>query len=63
MKKKIPVPKDLGLKLGTPMEVLWTSVRDHNKTLMADARNTLIVSSALLRLSEQKIAEEKDKLK
>ena len=28
------VPKDLGIKIGTPEEVLWTKVKDESKVLI-----------------------------
>ncbi len=62
MKKKLKVPKDLGIRLGTSMEALWTRVRDKLKAEIEDSRNSLIVSSAMLRLAEKKIAEEQAKM-
>jgi len=62
MKKRIEVPKDLKARLGTPSEALWTRVRDKLKAEMESLREQLIVSSAMLRLSEEKISEEKHKM-
>jgi len=55
-------PKDLGVKIGTKDEVLWTRVRDEAKALIEQSENNLIIQKEMLKLAEKKIAEEKQKV-
>ena len=57
------VPKDLGIKIGTPEEVLWTKVKDESKVLIKQSEDNLIIQREILKLAEAKITEEKEKLK
>lgn len=58
---KIIEPKDLGVKIGSPTQVLWTRVRDEAKNLIEQAKSNLIIQEAVLRLAERKITDEKNK--
>ena len=51
-------PKDLGVKIGTKTEALWTRVRDEAKTLIDNSNNNLIVQKEMLKLAEKKLSEE-----
>lgn len=53
------VPKDLKVKIGTPLEALWTRVRDARKQTIKDLEDTLILEKAFLKLAEQKVKESK----
>ena len=57
------VPKDLGIKIGTPEEVLWTKVKDESKVLIKQSEDNLIIQREILKLAEDKITLEKEKLK
>ena len=56
-------PKDLGVKVGTEEEVLWTKVRDESTDLIRQNKNNMIIQEAILKLAEKKISQEKQKLK
>ena len=56
-------PKDLGVKVGTKEEVIWTDVKKESEVLIEQSENHLIVQKALLEMAIRKIAEEKEKLK
>ena len=61
MKEHPPqIPKDLGLKIGSPIEVLWTNVRDNAKRDLDSAKNEVIVSTEIMHMAETKIAFEKE---
>jgi hypothetical protein len=52
--------EDLGLKIGSPVEVLWTAVRDGCQTKIKNFEDALILERAVLELAEKKIKEEKE---
>ena len=54
-------PKDLGLKMGSPLMVFWTNVRDSAKITIEDAKNTLLLQTAVLDMAEEKVKEEEEK--
>ena len=55
------VPKDLGLKMGTPEEAKWTEIkRNQVETIRASLIN-IAVSEIVLKLAEKKIEKEKAK--
>jgi len=54
--------EDLGVKVGTPNEVLWERVKKEAEALIEQSSNNLIIQKEMLKLAEKKIAEEKDKL-
>ena len=51
-------PKDLGLKVGTPGEVLWTSVLTNAKHELEQAEQTIIIQKELVVLAGRKVKEE-----
>jgi len=51
-------PKDLGIKIGTKIEVLWTNVKRESELLINQSENNLIIQKEMLKLAESKIAEE-----
>lgn len=53
------IPEDLGIKIGTKEEVLWTKVRDSRKAQIEQYEEALIVERAILELAESKIKQEK----
>ena len=63
-KKKVhdEIPEGLGVKLGTKDQVLWEGVAKEAKILIEQSNNNLKIQTALLKLAEEKIAEEKKKL-
>lgn len=54
-------PKDLGIKIGSPLEVLWTSVKKESKILIEQSENNLIIQKEILKIAEKIIEEEKAK--
>lgn len=62
MTSALPVkPKDLGLKVGSKLEVFWTQVRDASKMELAAAEDAVMYQAAVLEMAEEKIVEEKEK--
>lgn len=56
-------PKDLGVKVGTKDEVLWTKVKKEAELLIEQSEDNLKIQKEMLKLAEKKIAEEKEKFK
>lgn len=56
-------PKDLGVKIGTKKETLWTKVKKESEILIEQSEGNLIIQKEMLKLAESKIEEEKEKLK
>jgi len=56
-------PKDLGVKIGTPLESLWSRVKKESELLIEQSTNNLIVQKAMLEMAKKKIREEKLKIK
>jgi len=54
---------DLGVKIGTKEQVLWTDVRKEALVLIEQSENSLIIQRAMLILADEKIAKEKEKFK
>lgn len=61
--KKHKIPKDLGLKIGTPTEILWTQVKDNLKGQIKLATEQTLVNKELLLVAERKIKEEQRRAK
>ena len=59
MSKNQKMPKDLGLKIGSKLEVFWTAVRDSATAELVESKNAVILGEAMIKLAEEKIAEEK----
>lgn len=69
MKKELPkfpgvkdskpeVPKDLGVKIGTKDEELWTRVRDVAKKAVEDMRESLLVQKGIMEYAQSRINQE-----
>ena len=54
---------DFGVKIGTKEEVIWTKVLKESKILIEQSEDNLIIQKGMMKLAEDKIAEEKEKLK
>ena len=61
MTKNLKGPKDLGVKIGTKAQVLWTKVAKEAEILIEQSEDNLIIQQAILGMAEKKIAEEKKK--
>ena len=55
------IPKDLGVKIGTPLEVLWTNVKKQTESIMEKIENDLIINKELLKIAKEKILLEQRK--
>jgi len=56
-------PKDLGIKIGTPSQVLWTNVLKESEILIQQSKDNLEIQQEIKKLAESRIAEETEKLK
>jgi len=54
--------EDLGIKIGTPDEVMWTNVLKESKVLIKQSEDNLKIQREMLKLAERKIEEEKGKV-
>ena len=61
MEQRPKIPKDLGIKIGTKNEALWTAVLKNADAAIEDSKNAITVQSEVKKLAEKKIAEEKKK--
>lgn len=57
------IPKDLGIKVGTPEEAIWRKVKTEAMILIEQHEQSLIVQKALLILAVKKIAEKEKEFK
>ena len=55
-------PKDLGVKIGTSDEALWTQVKKEAEVLIESHGNSIKIQGEILKIAEKKIAEEKRKV-
>ena len=55
-------PEDLGIKVGTEAEVVWTRVKREAKILIKQSEDNLMIQKEMLKLAEEKIKEEKEKV-
>ena len=55
-------PEDLGIKVGTEAEVVWTRVKRVAKILIKQSEDNLMIQKEMLKLAEEKIKEEKEKV-
>jgi len=51
--------KDLKLKIGTPDEVLWTTVKKESEMLIKQSQNNLTIQKEILKLAKEMIEYEK----
>ena len=61
--EKKKVPEDLGVKLGTPTQVVWQNVLDREEDNLVNNKVNQEIQELLIRLAKKRIAEEKEKLK
>ena len=61
MKQEIKEPADLGMKVGTKLEVLWTRIKTESLALIEQSENNLIIQREVVAVAERIIAEEKAK--
>ena len=54
-------PEDLGIKVVSKEEAIWTKVRDEGKELIKQSQNNLIVQKAMVAMAERKIKEQQRK--
>lgn len=54
--------KDLGIKIGTKEEVIWTKVKKEAEILIEKFEESLIIEKEMLKLANRRIDEEKAKL-
>ena len=57
------IPKDLGVKIGSELEVMWTQVRDRAKNELKQAEGNIILHKAVIVMASKKLLEEKRKRK
>ena len=53
-------PKNLDIKIGSPLEVLWTNVKKNIESTIKQTENELIINRAMLELAKAKIGEEQE---
>lgn len=51
--------KELGVKIGSPLEKLWTTVKEEAEELIMQSKNNLIIQEEVLKLAIKKIKEVK----
>ena len=54
--------EDLGIKIGTEEEVVWTKVKRESEILIKQSKDNLMIQKEILKLAERKIQEEKGKV-
>lgn len=57
------VPKDLGIKIGTPEEVIWTGAAKTARGMIEGLEKEITIQKGLLIHAEKRIEEEKEKFK
>ena len=55
--------EDLGIKIGTPKEVLWAEILEKQKESLTNSEVNTEISEMMIELAKKKIAEEKEKFK
>lgn len=63
MNKKIKIPKDLGIKIGTKEQAIWEDVVKQAKIDLEAYERGMLIAKEMLKLAELKINEEKEKFK
>lgn len=61
MEEETSIPEDLGIKIGTKTEVMWTNVKKNMEKAIENSENEIIYSKEILKVAEKKILEEKAK--
>lgn len=57
----VKIPEDLGLKIGTKDEALWTDVKETTEAQIEGLEKSLKVNRAILEMAKKKIKEEEEK--
>ena len=47
--------KDIGLKIGSPLEALWTRVKDEAELLIKQSKDNLVIQTEMLKLAKKQI--------
>ncbi len=55
------MPKDLNIKVGTPLEALWTKVKLESEMMIKQSENTILIHKEFLKVAKEKILLEKRK--
>jgi len=63
MTSKNKLPKDLGVKIGSETEVMWTQVLERAKNELKQAEGSIILHKAVIVMASKKLLEEKRKRK
>jgi len=50
---------DLGVKIGSPGEVIWTSVLKEAKILLEESERNIVIQRGMIKLAESEIKTEK----
>lgn len=58
---KMKIPEDLGVRIGTPHQVIWESAVKDTKRVIEELEKGLLINKAILELAEKKVEEEKEK--
>lgn len=61
--EKIEVPKDLGVKIGSPEQVFWNDLKDKLTADNLNHERQIQINIHAMALAEEKIAKEKEKFK
>lgn len=56
-------PKDLKVKVGTPLEILWTTVKNNAETENKVYGDSILVNNEIIKIAKLKIASEQKKRK
>ena len=57
------IPKDLGVKIGTPEEAQWNILKKNQENTIRDSKINIAVSEVVLKLANEEIVKEKEKFK
>ena len=59
MSKETKKPRDLGIKIGTKEEIVWTDLLKVTTIMIEDAEKALIANKGIKRMCEENIEKEK----
>ena len=62
-KETMTHPKDLGVKIGTKEEALWTQIKEESEKILREHKAEIEMRELVLKLANEHIAEEKEKFK
>lgn len=55
------IPKDLGLKIGSKKEALWTTLKESAEKQILGSEAEIIIQTEIIKVAEKIIAEEQKK--